>query len=273
MDELNENNYLINIEDVQKILEKANIYTCPKNIELYRDAFTHKSYVSNEIIQSLNKLYKSKNNIVDYRKNCYERLEFYGDSIVGSTTVEYLFMRFPKFDEGVLTKIKTQVVSRDYLSMFANQFGFQKYLLISKYIENSYGRDCDRILEDCFEAFVGAISMDIGYDNAKKFILKCLDSYVNYSALLHTNENYKDRILNYFQVSGWNFPVYVLATQVGPPTKRTFVTHLYKKYKSSYGMVNEKITVGYGFTKKDAEMDASYNALKKYNMLEKHEYK
>ena len=267
MEDLNNRNIACNFTDIEKILKTANINNCPSDIKLYQKAFTHKSYTKDETYKMLAKFVKVNDGVVDFQDESYERLEFYGDSIICSVSVEYLFKRFPTFEEGIMTKLKTKIVSREYLSKFAQFFNFEKYLLLSNHMENLFGRENDRILEDSYEAFVGAISLDISYDIAKKFILFSLDNCVDYSSLLYNNENYKDLILNYFQKQNWSFPKYEIINQLGSPTKRTYVCSIYKNYKINNKWIKENVCIGYGNNKRDAEQNASYNALKIFKCL------
>ena len=269
MNALNIRNKRITLNDVQNIFNSAGIHEKPKTIQYYQQAFTHKSYVIDAQFVNQKKI---QSNIVPLQKKSYETLEFYGDSIIAAATVEYLYKRFPEFEEGDLTKLKNKVVSANYLSKFGSFYKFSQFILLSNTIENIYGRDTDKILEDVFEAFVAAISHDIGFMNAKKFMQNSLDRLVNFSIILYINENYKDRILNYFQVQGWNHPKYEIDVQLGPQNKKSFVVNLMMNYKNKNGQHVKKIVCkGIGKTKKMAEMNASYNALELFQLLEKHE--
>jgi len=273
MDNLNIRNTLISEKDIAKMLKNVDICKEINDIKKYHKAFTHKSYVKDTTFAFLENLIELKKDVVDFQDSCNETLEFYGDSIVCSTTVEYLFLRYPEFDEGMLTKLKTNIVSRDYLAKFARFHGFQKYILMSNHMENIHGRDTDKILEDCFESFIGALALDLGYLTAKQFIIESIENCVNFSDLLFFNQNYKDRVLNYFQKNGWNFPKYEVLSQLGPPNKRTFVVNILKNYKVGNKWVKEIVCKGIGETKKEAEQNSSMNALKIYKQFNKHELK
>ena len=274
MDNLNTRNIKITKEDVNKILKSVEINKEINEITKYQQAFTHKSYAKETNYSALDSLIQLKDNVVDFQENCNETLEFYGDSIICSVTVEYLFLRYPEFDEGMLTKLKTNIVSRDFLAKFARFYKFENFLLLSNHMENIHGRDIDRLLEDCYEAFVGALSLDLGYLSAKQFIVESIESCVNFSELLFFNQNYKDRVLQYWQRQGWNFPKYIVECQLGPPTNRTFIVSIIKNYKDSNGRwVKESMCKGMGSTKKDAEQNSSLNALKMFNQLHQHELK
>ena len=168
MDNLNIRNIKITEKDVNNMFKNVGINKVVNDISKYQHAFTHKSYVKDTANDFLNDLISLKDGVVEFQDECNERLEFYGDSFVGSTTVKYLFHRYPEFNEGMLTKLKTQIVSRYYLAKFARFHGFEKFLLLSNHMENIHGRDGDRLLEDCFEAFIGAIELDLGEITGKE---------------------------------------------------------------------------------------------------------
>ncbi len=262
MIEFNSKNKLLVDKNVVDILRKANISETPEKINIFQQAFVHKSYV----LTDKNSKLKVPYGIVPFQKNNYERLEFYGDSIIGASCVQYLYNRYPEFDEGILTKLKNRIVSSEILSQFARYYNFQDYVLISNSTENnynSYGRESQKILVDCFESFVAAISIEIGYIVAHRFVLNTIDKLINFGELLAINRNYKDRILKFFQKNSWKYPIYEIDSQIGLQNKKTFVINLYK------GKKEDKILIcnGVGRTKKEAEMHASYNALFIFHLL------
>ena len=273
MDNLNTRNVLISEKDVATMFKNVDIYKEVNDIKKYHKAFTHKSYIKDTTFAFLDNIIKLKEGVVDFQDTNNETLEFYGDSIVCSTTVEYLFLRYPEFDEGMLTKLKTNIVSRDYLAKFARFHGFKKFILLSNHMEDIHGRESDRLMEDCFESFIGAIALDLGYLTAKQFIIESIENCVNFSDLLFFNQNYKDRVLNYFQRNSWNFPKYEILSQLGPPNHRTFVVNILKNYKNGNRWIKEVVCTGIGNTKRAAEQNASLNALKIYKQLHPHELK
>jgi ribonuclease-3 len=159
-------------------------------------------------------------------------------------------------------------VARGFLSVFARQLGFSKFLLVSNHMEKIHGRNYDRILEDTFESFICAMNLDLGFAITKDFLINIIEKYVNFSDILHLNNNYKDRIKHYYQKSGRPEPKYDISTELGPPTKRTFIINIYEVDNCK----NKKfICKGYGYTKKEGEQNAAFNALKKKNLLGKNE--
>ena len=241
-------NQLLSLNDIIQIFKVANLKETPQKLEIYQRAFVHNSFLKNTN-------YKS-----------YEILEFYGDSVISVVTVQYLFERYGEvLDEGKLSKIKNKIVSTKYLSSFAKYFGLDQFILLSSYLENLEARTNNKIIEDVFEALIAAIAVDLGFSAAKTFFMFCLENLVNYAHILHVNDNYKDRVLNYFQLHGWSHPQYEIDTELGFYHHKTFVVSLLKNADGQ----SVVICTGVGKTKKQAEMDASFNALKKFNMLKK----
>lgn len=272
---VNFRNKRINKNDIKNIFKKAKLSHFKINdITTYQKAFVHKSYIIRDnSVQSFNTRYGLKNDQVEPQTKSYDTYEFYGDSIVAISTVEYLFERYTDFNEGELTKLKNMIVSSEYLANFSRYYNLGKFVLISNLVENMFGRNTNNILEDIFEAFVASIAIDVGFLEAKQFVKNTIDILVDFSKLLFVNTNYKDRILNFFQIKGWRYPKYKIIMELGPQNKKTFVVQLLINYYNQKRGKNviKTICSGVGKNKKLAEMNASYNALGIYNMLKKEE--
>ena len=153
----------------------------PKNIILYKQAFLHSSVV-----------HKKGNT-----SPSNERLEFLGDAIFGAIIAEYLFKMYPFKNEGFLTQLRSKIVNGQHLKELALKFGFNTFLKASlsaneKTKSSAYG--------DAFEAFVGAVYVDVGYDKTKKFVLQqIIKPHVNVAELAATNEDYKSQLQIYCQ--------------------------------------------------------------------------
>lgn len=147
----------------------------PNNIALYKQAFRHSSS-SNEITEHL---------------QSNERLEFLGDAVLSAVVAEYLFKIFPKKDEGFLTQIRSRIVNGQHLFMLSKKFGFDVLLNSrltkkEKLSSSAYG--------DAFEAFIGAVFMDKGFNIAKKFILnRIIKSHLDINDLLQNDTDYKSQ--------------------------------------------------------------------------------
>ena len=145
----------------------------PTNLALYKQAFRHSS---------------SKKEITEHIQS-NERLEFLGDSILGAVVAEHLFKLFPKKDEGFLTQMRSRIVNGQHLFVLAKKFGLDILLQSrltkkEKLSSSAYG--------DAFEAFIGAIYMDKGFDTTKKFILTTvIKNHLDINELLQNDTDYK----------------------------------------------------------------------------------
>ncbi len=146
----------------------------PDNLALYRQAFRHSSIGNhNEHLQS------------------NERLEFLGDVILGAIVSEYLFKLYPKKDEGFLTQIRSRIVNGQHLYALSKKFGFDTFLHSNltkkeKVSSSAYG--------DVFEAFIGALFMDKGFEVTRKFVLnRIIKIHLDMSQLLQNDTDYKSQ--------------------------------------------------------------------------------
>lgn len=206
-----------------------------KNLKIYQTAFFHKSYLL-EIGEK------------DQESN--ERLEFLGDSFLGSTVAFYLMERFPSEQEGFLTKLRTRIVRSSMLYRFARFLNLGKFILLSQQVEKltsigpNKGRNNPKLFEDTFEAFVGAIIMDFGdeegYKVAKKFIISIIEYIIDFSELILCNENFKDSLQRYFQSKKWSNPVYIDLHDSGPSHMKQFVKGVFLK-KEYFDTLDESI--------------------------------
>ncbi|MCK9162991.1 MAG: ribonuclease III [Bacteroidales bacterium] len=158
-----------------------NILGCkPKNISIYKLALTHKSYYNK--------------NSKGFRMN-NERLEYLGDTVLSTITGDYLFKRYPYQGEGFLTEMRSKIVSRSSLNKLAQKIGLSKHI--------QYIRDNGQFLSmdgDAFEAIVGAIYLDKGYNFTYKVITKRIFSlYLDVDSLEKTDWNFKSKIIDWGQ--------------------------------------------------------------------------
>ena len=254
----NSNNQLISIDQVINIMKSLNIndFTI-HNFNFYQLSFIHKSYCKLKDYEEYE--YPGKG-YLSLQEKSYETMEFLGDAILGSVVSSYLYERYydiHKQNEGFLTKLKIRIICGENLCKLSRNLKFQKHLILSKHIEeNCNGRENDNILEDVFEAFIGAIFLDSGYEKAKEFIIRVIEKYVDFTDILLTDTNYKDQISRYFQ------KVYEDGTR---PTYKhikendIFYCELYAKDKL--------IIKGQGVSKKKSEQDVSQKALIYFNVL------
>jgi len=186
-----------------------------------------------------------------------ERLEFLGDSVLSVVVAEYLYQRYPDSEEGFLTTLRTKLVNGNMLAYLSSKIGLSDMVVISKQIDENGGRTNQKILEDTFEAFIGAIFLDFkdeGLMMAKDFIINIVETYLDFAELISSNNNYKDIFLKYYQQNHNYLPKFFeVKVNSRSGTKEYNVC-----IKNKDGVV---ISTGKGTNKKQAECNAAYNAL------------
>ena len=263
----NINNVLITKEDIKMLFAKYHleINTDNINIQYYHTALTHKSYIVSEYTNYncsiLKQIKESMNNsVVDLMPESSERIEFFGDTVIKCVVAKYLYQRYPGESEGFLTKTKTKIENRKSLANFARKLGLDNYLIISKQNEDAGNRDSDKFLEDAFEAFIGALLFDQGFDFCDKYLTILLETEIDYADILYIDTNFKDRLQRFFHQNGWQHPLFEdISTEI-INNKRTFTVAV----KNS---ANNEISRAQETSKKKAEQKASMLALLKYGQL------
>ena len=182
-----------------------------------------------------------------------ERLEFLGDSVLGLVTSEFLYRQHPDEHEGQLTKTKSLLVSKAILSRRALAMGLGRFVLMSHSEVESGGRQRLSILADAFEAVLGAIYLDQGFEAARHFIDQWLlrESRAISSDAEHVN--YKSYLQEYVQSNYHTHPVYRIRSEYGPDHSKHFTVDV---------MVGKRaLGTGKGSNKKEAEQAAARAAL------------
>lgn len=153
----------------------------PINLSLYKQAFLHSSAAAKR----------------DGNPISNERLEFLGDAVLGAIIAEHLFKIYPYKDEGFLTQLRSKIVNGQNLKELSIKFGFNSQLKANltkdeKLKSSAYG--------DAFEAFIGAVYMDLGYEKTKKFVaLKIIKFHIDITELVNTDNDYKSQLQIYCQ--------------------------------------------------------------------------
>jgi len=184
---------------------------------------------------------------IKFNPSNYERLEFFGDSIIDFIVSEWLFLKKEKLDQGELTTIKSTFVSRKNLSLLGREMNLINYVIIHKSVDLSSNSTIDRINSDLYESIVGAIYLDSNYQTVKDFVYNTLlkhDSVVQ--------ENYKGKLNELCHQQKITEPSYSLISGSGPDHN--------KKYKVKV-LVKDKIFFGYSTKIKQAEINAAKKAL------------
>ena len=209
-------------------------------IALLNKALTHKSY-ANESSDDL------KHN---------ERFEFLGDSVLDLVVSDYTISEFLAYSEGVLSKIRASVVNESCLAGLARKVDLGPYLLLGRGEWLSGGQEKDSLLANAFEAVVGAVYQDGGFDSAAKTFLPLLKPEIEQYAGNLSFRDYKSELQEYTQNKMMCIPTYRVAREMGPDHQKEFeVVALIKGKEQGRGL---------GRSKKEAEQSAAKVALRQY---------
>jgi len=185
-----------------------------------------------------------------------ERLEFLGDSVLGLVTCKQLFLRFPHYQEGDLTKIKSAVVSRKTCARFSAEIGLGDFLFLGKGVSH-FGTIPPNMLADVFEALVAAIFLDGGWTIAKEFVLRFIDPEIQRMTENEIESNAKSQLQQVVQRLYGGAPKYYVLDEQGPDHDKCF------KVVADVG--GHRFPPAWGRNKKDAELKAAMNGLAEIN--------
>lgn len=272
----NINNVLATEENILEILENNNVKIDKLNhLHFFHQAFTHKSYIEKDIfpeyvLNAAKQELGNPKNLLELQKNSYERLEYFGDRVVKLVTSMYLFYRYPNEDEGFMTRLQTKIEDKTNLAAMSKKIGLGRYFIISQQIESLNGRNLEKIHEDVFEAFLGALFLSNGFEPCCLLLINLLETLIDYSDKLYRDNNYKDILLRYYHKQKWIFPKYHMVYQEGPPHKRTYIMGVEKGSETPMtGSSPKDICVGFGIgsSKKEGQQNAAKMALIIYGYL------
>ena len=210
-----------------------------ENENLLKNAFIHRSYLNEH------KNYKGLSN---------ERLEFLGDSVLSIIVSLYLYSKLPDSPEGELTQLRASLVRTETLAKIAQKLSLGDYLFLSKGEEDSGGRENSSMLANTFEALVGAIYLDQGFDAAEKFIYDTILrdwENLSQSAVSDNKSRLQEILQRKYRIS----PTYKLISSWGPDHARQFKIGVY--------MDTKLLGKGEGKNKQTAAQNAAQDALGK----------
>lgn len=221
------------------LFEKFDIET--DNEHLYEIAFTHSSYAT---IHGL-----------EYN---YERLEFLGDSVLSLIVSEYLYKKYPNYEEGQLTKKRSNFVCQNALIYYSQKLKLKDYLRVAVEESNLTKNEVISITADIFESFLGAIFIDQGIEFAKKFISDWIFIYIDQDRVFF--EDFKSKVKEYCDLKGLQME-YKILREYGVPHDKTFIMVCV--------IDGKEMGVGRGKNKKEAEQSASKHTLHKLGIWRK----
>jgi dsRNA-specific ribonuclease len=202
----------ITLNDVQCILKKYGVKYDIFNIKLYQRAFIHCSYMKKQNIENVEEYVECPKDCLPLRSKSNERLEFLGDGVLELVTKYYLYRRFPKENEGFMTEKKIAIIKNETIGKIAQEMGLHRWFILSKQSEEKNIRNNLKKLGCLFEAFLGALFLDVnkitihdefnwfdssfhcgpGFQMAQVFIEKIFDEHVDWISLIQNDDNYKN---------------------------------------------------------------------------------
>lgn len=208
----------------------------PKNINIYSQAFIHKS------ASQLSPDGDILNN---------ERLEFLGDAIIETIISDIIYKKYPKFNEGLLTKTRSKLVNTNQLAYYSIKLNLADFLII--HTNNKLNKK--HLYADSFEALIGALYLDKGFKKTYKFISNIIiEKYTDLDKILKTETNHKSKLLELSQKENFNV---TFETKIAFDNSKQFIANI---------LINDKlISKGIGNNKKEAEQNAAFETLKIYN--------
>lgn len=231
---------MINFSDFEK-----KIKVVFKDKDLLKQSFTHRSYINENPSASL-----SHN----------ERLEFLGDAVLELIVTDFLYKKYPQYTEGELTALRSALVNAIIISEIASSVGMNDYLLLSKGESKDFGKARQYILANTYEAFIGAMYLDQGYDVVDKFVTETLlpktEEIVNKKLWRDAKSLVQEKAQEFVLVT----PAYKVLSEAGPDHNKHFTVGIY------FGA--DLIAEGKGNSKQEAEQKAAENALKIKNWLD-----
>ncbi|MGI6224701.1 MAG: ribonuclease III [Peptococcales bacterium] len=223
------------INQLNKLISKTGLHL--KKYDLLNSALIHPSYVFEKGPQV---------------GNHNQRLEFLGDAVVGLIVGDYLYHLFPEKSEGELTKMRAAVVCESSLAKAANRLEIGQYLLMGKGEKNGGGAGRPSNLADAFEAFVGALYIELGLNDIRNFVLGYLKLEIERVISGHYGD-YKTQLQEIIQKQPDGVVEYQIISESGPDHEKEFIAGTFHGGKL--------IASGKGRTKKEAEQNAAHKAL------------
>lgn len=226
-------------------LEKKLAYRF-KDLLLLKRALSHKSYV-NERRES-----QDEHN---------ERLEFLGDAVLELGISGLLMHHFPDSREGEMSKVRASLVNETALSEVARAFSLGRFLFLGRGEEQCDGREKNSLLADAFEAMLGAVYLDGGFNPAFKIVKRLFEPLIILATKEDINRDYKTKLQEEVQNAFRTSPQYQLVNETGPDHDKTFEIHLL--------ISGQKVGVGFGKSKKQAEQEAAEGVLGRFEEIAK----
>jgi ribonuclease III len=225
------------------------------NPELLLCALTHRSLANERIVGGTED---------DGAAGDNERLEFLGDAVLGLVVAEAMFLLYPDWKEGELTRVRALLVSRQHMAEVAASLDLGRHLRLSRGEDRSGLRRKNTVLSNTMEAVIGAIFLDGGLEPVRLLVRRHVmgETAEQLARDLRSGAalgNYKSALQERLQATGEGSPVYKIKSESGPDHRKRFLVEV--RLKAGGGEPGKFLARGMGSTKKDAEQDAARRAL------------
>jgi ribonuclease III len=232
----------MNTKDFSQFEQKTGVTF--QNKDLLRQAFTHRSFLN-------------ENRGTNLEHN--ERLEFLGDAVLELIVTDYLYKKYPQTSEGELTSYRSALVNSITLAQAATDLGMNDFLLLSHGEAKDTGRARTYILANTFEAFLGSLYLDQGYDATRDFLSKhifhLIDEIVEKGLWMDAKSKFQESAQDEVGVT----PSYKTIKEIGPDHDKKFTVGVY--------LNNELVVTGEGRSKQEAEQNAARKGLVEKNWM------
>ena len=266
---LNEKNILITETVINNILKTYDTDYTIKNLSCFQMAMTDTTYTieyskeekTETLIRNIPPI-KTTKNVMPLQESSYECLEFLGDAVIHHIIAEYLYKRYRIKGQGFMTVLRTQIESSGPLCKLSRRIGLHMYAVFGRNIELAGGRlNNVAIMEDIFEAFMGALSLEAPHEVCYKFLTNLMEREIDFVELINSKKNYKESLMHYYHKLGIKkTPKYETIETIENGSKKT--------YKMIVRDPDGKIVGhGSGLSKKIGSQNAAKDDLLKYKVI------
>jgi ribonuclease-3 len=235
--------------------------------ELLVRALTHRSLANERAVSEQ----ATGGSDAEAKTGDYERLEFLGDAVLGLVVAEALFQAHPEWQEGELTRVRSQLVNRQHMAEVAMAIGLGNHLRLSRGEDRSGLRHKSTVLSNSMEAVMAALFLDGGLEPVRVFARRWVmgEAAEQLAQELRSGAalgNYKSALQEHLQAAKAGSPVYRVKSESGPDHRKRFLVEV--RLKPDVGEPGKALARGTGTTKKNAEQDAARRALDRLGVME-----
>ena len=267
---LNEKNKLVDKKFINNIFKEYSLNHKVKNLSIYQEALVHDSYLEENLtnhkfirqIKDTPMIRDASKAMPLIKTKSYQRLEYFGDAVIHIAAAKYLFYRYPNEDEGFLTKVRTRLENGKEETKFCRCLGLHEYGIIARNMELTGGRlNNYKVLEDLFEAFIGALATEISIDKCIEFVVNIIEKEADIADMICYENNYKGKLMKECHKEKWEDIEYIEIDNEDNEDKKFRVKAMCGPDDSKY------VGYGKGKSKRDAQQKAAKEILIKLGQI------